>query len=1173
MADAFVKYEITVLDDGTATVTTKNISKKIKDIGVAGEEAGGKIVSGMKNASAAVEVHNRTMERLQRTAIAFIGMWALTKVLAFPKELIESGIKFNSTLEDSRLGIASILVASGEFVDSTGRGVTGWDKMNAAMSLSGDLIEKIKVKNLETYATLEQIVKAYQSGLAFGLQKSAGPEQMLDYTVAMVKAAGALRMNLDMLAEEMRSLMTGVISPRTSFIATALRITPADIQKYQGDVNGLLAYIQSRLEAFNYAGVLAQKTWTGLVSNVKDAVANAMGEGMQPLFDYLKVEMAGIQGYIIHLNKQTNLMELNPNFIEDLKSVANVLVWIIEQVERVIKGIGSLYSGIREIVQLASIPVLAGQVAYKQIKKDTNSILDFLGFPSATEEQKLISDVQEHLGIKLPKSDATETDQKDWLGLPSIQAVDKWTAGILKQTRERLSAKLSPPKEIGLMRGGAGEEEAGALSGRGKLAYQPRLVTMVNQEAADILMKMTAETGKADQALVEYVAQWDKMKDIGGDVLGLHNKQLEVAMKTAREYDEAKKNTQALFPPGVLERAYTDLMRVRVAIAGIEEKEEPLKIIGQIAQVTNQYDLQESIILRTNEYEKQKLLLHKTITPEIQKQISAMNELAEIQVKEVEIKRMSESINLTKDILSQSMEYAKLTGNIEDQLRLMKEIEDQTVKELYLQLALNGNEEERLKILQKISETRKTGGETRRQAEVSLPITIYKQPLAQVGMQFAEATGNIEMYTKNARENLEYTIDLIRNTATEAEKNNGILEERISLMRQVYVIEEKIKKTEMETYGSDILANAANSYAGMTGNLELQNDSQRTLLDNELKRLNADQKIGLDQYRQISNYKEMSEEVRKLTAELSKQKEILGWQKDLATLQGDYLGSKDKEIDLLENERKTLIANNIENWKAVEAINAYYDKLTEIARAERNMNPLGLISQGLNNATIKANQDLVDSIKNTYPNMIDSASSGLSTFLQDWITGAKSAKDAWNDFAKSFGQSVLKMITDLALLIVKTQLYNAIGVQMPGEGTSKSSLGSVFDVIKNLGGLGLGETSMSGTPEYLNQTLTAPGEVPTFQLGNIRGFAQGTDFVPKTGIALVHHGEGILSPEENAKRNREGGNPTPNVIIYYNNPSIDTQTGVQFLAQHMNILQGAALAAFDKAKRTNRQAR
>ena len=59
--------------------------------------------------------------------------------------------------------------------------------------------------NFQTIATLDQLVRAYQETLPVAMAKGFNKQMVLDYTVAMVQAAGAIGLSLDQMAEETRS--------------------------------------------------------------------------------------------------------------------------------------------------------------------------------------------------------------------------------------------------------------------------------------------------------------------------------------------------------------------------------------------------------------------------------------------------------------------------------------------------------------------------------------------------------------------------------------------------------------------------------------------------------------------------------------------------------------------------------------------------------------------------------------------------------------------------------------------------------------------------------------------------------------------------------------------------------------------------------------------------------
>src|SRR6185436_9988591 len=128
-----------------------------------------------KNAQSLQEVRNATQQTgvaasglgpiLQQAFGVFTGITAATAVTGLlngVKAIAQEGIRYNATLEQQRIGLASLVAAQDKIVDSQGRTVEGAEKFAAAQQVASGIIRDIQKDALETVATTEQLVDAFQ---------------------------------------------------------------------------------------------------------------------------------------------------------------------------------------------------------------------------------------------------------------------------------------------------------------------------------------------------------------------------------------------------------------------------------------------------------------------------------------------------------------------------------------------------------------------------------------------------------------------------------------------------------------------------------------------------------------------------------------------------------------------------------------------------------------------------------------------------------------------------------------------------------------------------------------------------------------------------------------------------------------------------------------------------
>lgn len=220
------------------------------------------------------------VKQIAAAAVAFAGFQGF-------KAFIAEGLEFNKTIETANLGIASLISAQTEMRNNQGELITGVDKLRVAQELATDQVNKLRIAGLQTTATTQELVVAFQQAVGVGLRWGLTLDQIRTLTIQMSQAAGALGLPMNQLNEEVRDLLGGNINARNTRIATALGITNEQIRQAQ-KAGQLFDFVTTKLEAFSVAGEATARTFSGVMSNVREALQNLAGDATKPLFDELK---------------------------------------------------------------------------------------------------------------------------------------------------------------------------------------------------------------------------------------------------------------------------------------------------------------------------------------------------------------------------------------------------------------------------------------------------------------------------------------------------------------------------------------------------------------------------------------------------------------------------------------------------------------------------------------------------------------------------------------------------------------------------------------------------------------------------------------------------------------------------------------------------------------------
>ena len=291
-----------------------------------------------------------------------VGTW---EVMNKFQDLVTYSIDYQKTIEDARLGLASILSSVADIRTETGKLLEGQEKFNVSLKLSQGIIKRLQRENLKTVATFDELLEAFQAIMGPGLAAGLNVDQLVELTTVGVNAVKALNLDGRQVVQELRDLIQGggAIQPGSSTLATVLNISGPDIERWK-KAGTLFQELMKRLQGFQYAANELQNTFSGLLSNVKDALGMLLQEGTSPIFEGLKETLNEVLDKIVVIKRDAKGhiidIKVNPQAVEALREISEE-----------IKKVGSFASSVGQAVwahrQLLG-EVLKLVIAYKSLK-------------------------------------------------------------------------------------------------------------------------------------------------------------------------------------------------------------------------------------------------------------------------------------------------------------------------------------------------------------------------------------------------------------------------------------------------------------------------------------------------------------------------------------------------------------------------------------------------------------------------------------------------------------------------------------------------------------------------------------------------------------------------------------------------------------------------------------
>ena len=227
-----------------------------------------------------------------RRLVGILAIFTLARKFATSiGDAVKEMSRFNSVLEQSKISLASLLASTGQMVDAEGNLVTGAEKYVASLGIAEDLQKQIRIDALGTVATYEELLGAVQAGLGPGIIAGLDVDEIRKASVAIAKAASTLNVSGAGFAEEIRSIILGVGTRRTTKLLQVIGLSKENIAQAK-EAGTVFETIQVALESFNVATEDVRKSWKGLQSQIKDATSSLLQSGSVEYFETLKAAMA-----------------------------------------------------------------------------------------------------------------------------------------------------------------------------------------------------------------------------------------------------------------------------------------------------------------------------------------------------------------------------------------------------------------------------------------------------------------------------------------------------------------------------------------------------------------------------------------------------------------------------------------------------------------------------------------------------------------------------------------------------------------------------------------------------------------------------------------------------------------------------------------------------------------
>ena len=482
-------FNVSLQFDNKGAVTAVNAFNNISRAA----DSAGKSVDGatakMRTHGAAIK---ETTANVKQLAAQVVGLVTAYKALDTAKGFVQRGIEYASSLEDAQTSIASIIMATNKVYTAQGKTLEGADAFNASLEISKNLMDEMQVLALESTATFNSLVQGVSGIIAPATKAGVSLEKLPKFAVTAAQAMQTMKIPIEQMRTEIESLLSGNINKAQDLLATNLGITGEMVRNWK-EQGTLIQEIEKRLLAFALAGDRVVNSWSGLKSNMSDALDYLSKVTGQGVFEGIK------QSYRELLQLMLDTSSGKPGISAEFENVAGLIRDIQDAIgEGILDLTRDLIDELKELNKPENIAEVKQVFAefkdvavelFDTVTKVTSAVTSFVA--TSMQGWSNMPDIIQEMGIV----GAVLLGKKGKLALLAVGQMDNFVRGLMATA----SGEMSFSEFAALPGGEEGRKILDALEEKGSGTKAPAMA--VSHGGGEIAPTTPATTYKTTPAI------------------------------------------------------------------------------------------------------------------------------------------------------------------------------------------------------------------------------------------------------------------------------------------------------------------------------------------------------------------------------------------------------------------------------------------------------------------------------------------------------------------------------------------------------------------------------------------------------------------------------------------------------------------------------------------------